>query len=298
MDNVVEASTAPVETSDTSLLGSTVAGNVEELNTEVVTQTTESTESTSTATTPSEFTMDQLLSTLDDETKASPSWEKFKNPADVAKSYLELQKMVGHKGDFVGEDATPEEFQEMWSKLGKPKDVAGYDIKVPEEFKMYDGATERATKAMEIAHEANLTKAQADKLFTGLFEMEANDISNATAFETQKLEESRDALKAEWGNDIEPMSNEVLALQQKLGMYDLLEKSGANDNPSVLIAFGKIASELGETSTIENAIASTPAGVENEIAELNAQVGEFMRKGQQVPQHIQTRLQDAFSKLG
>lgn len=245
----------------------------------------------------SSFTMDNLLGTLDDDIKENKSWEKFKSPADLAKSYLELQKMVGHKGDFVGADATPEETQAMWNKLGKPETAEAYGIELPSNLKELEGATEKVNKIAELAHEANLTTDQASKLFAGLFEIEATELDATVLSHEETFHQNQSKLHDAWGSAINEMSQEVVALEQKLGIFDDFESAGLNDNADLLIAFGKLAGELRETSTIDYAISSTPQGVESEISELNAQASEFMSKGQTVPPHIQNKLQELFGKL-
>lgn len=77
---------------------------------------------------------------LDPDLKNNPSIQKFKDPASLAKSYVELQKMVGKdKVVLPTSKSTPAEWEAFYEKIGRPKDINEYsvpEIEVPDEVKM------------------------------------------------------------------------------------------------------------------------------------------------------------------
>lgn len=122
-------------------------------------------------------------------------WAKSKgakSPEALANSYWQLEKYVG--ADKAGRgvvipkgDATPEERQAFWGKIGRPESPAGYET--PDIPGMPQG------KAAEWFHAANLTKDQASAVVEayGRFATEAEESFIATS------KNEADELKREWG---------------------------------------------------------------------------------------------------
>lgn len=281
-----------------SQIGDIAAPTIKELDNSAIEMKNASKDTTVNTDVSKTFDMNTLIGMMDENIKADKSWAKFKNPADLAKSYLELQKMVGKKGEIPSDEAAPELWNEFYSKLGKPEKADGYKIDIPEVLKNIEGVDGKVEKLKQFAFESNLTTKQANTLFNRLLDMEVSDINNSQLHFDETSKANQEKLKTAWGNGIDAMASEVKALEERLGILEAFENSGLNDNPDLLIAFGKIAQELRETSTIDTAIASTPVGIEAEIAELNSQAREFMRNGRPVPANIQNKLQDLFRRMG
>ena len=62
----------------------------------------------------------------------------FKTPADLAKSWVNAQKLIGkEKIPLPGEKATKEDWDVVFSRLGRPEKPEGYtlpEIEVPDDF--------------------------------------------------------------------------------------------------------------------------------------------------------------------
>ena len=58
-----------------------------------------------------------------------------KNANEVGKYIKELQSFAGRKGDIPKDDATDEEWDAFYQKLGRPETIEGYDFSINEEFK-------------------------------------------------------------------------------------------------------------------------------------------------------------------
>lgn len=73
---------------------------------------------------------------LDASVKEHPSLKNFKSPGDLAKSWVEAQKLIGRdKIPVPGEKATKEDWDTVFERLGRPKDKNGYtipDVKLPD----------------------------------------------------------------------------------------------------------------------------------------------------------------------
>ena len=247
---------------------------------------------------PIGYSMEDFIGTMDEDIQGNKSWEKFKSPQDMAKSYIELQKLVGVKGDIPNSDATDEDWNSFYGKLGKPETFKDYEITLPDNLKSQDGAFEKTQAVMELAHSANLTTNQANKLFEGLFELESKELTDSQDLYNRTNEASLNELKESWGNGFDEMAGEVTSLEKRLGVFDDFETNGMNSNPAFLKLMGTIANELKETSTIESAIASTPVGVETELSEVTSRIKDFMTRGESIPQHLNDRRMELFNKMG
>lgn len=95
---------------------------------------------------------------------SDPSLEKFKDktPADLAKSYKELQSFVGKpKYDVPAKDAAPEIMVEFYKKLGVPENVDGYTFDLPDTIKNDPAAQAAVKEFASVSHDLKLTAEQA-----------------------------------------------------------------------------------------------------------------------------------------
>ena len=106
----------------------------EVVNEEVVEETTET--PVETEATPG-FVESMLEQISDDDVKSSPMWKELagKSADEFGQYVKELKSYVGKKGDIPKADATDEEWNEFYSKLGRPESVEGYDFVLNEDFK-------------------------------------------------------------------------------------------------------------------------------------------------------------------
>lgn len=93
-----------------------------------------------------------------------PNLAKFKTPAEVMKSYKELQSQIGKpRFDVPAQDAPPEQVSDFYKKLGVPETPDAYDLKPDANIPEHNDETNVAfLKAFgDIAHELKLTTGQA-----------------------------------------------------------------------------------------------------------------------------------------
>ena len=68
---------------------------------------------------------------MPEELKSHPSLQKFNSPADLFKSYVSLESMLGkNKVPIPDENAPQEEWDKFYEKLGRPKTPDEYEIKL------------------------------------------------------------------------------------------------------------------------------------------------------------------------
>lgn len=209
---------------------------------------------------------------LDPDLRENPSIKKFKDPASLAKSYVELQKMIGKDKIVVPtEKSTPEEWAAFYKKVGRPDDLTGYDvpdIEVPEEVKMRE---EHLETFRQKAHELGLTKKQFAELY-GLQAEINNRIFSQHVEEAQKMMETTEtALRQEWGaayeKKIDNAQKVINSFFKDKGIHPAF-KVLANDKGFVS-AMTEIAERLGEDVIAGTArVTMTPEEAQREINKL------------------------------
>ena len=140
---------------------------------------------------------------------------------NVLGSYHNLEKMVGADKagrtiTLLGDDASPEERDAYFNKLGRPESAAQYSVALPE------GVTDdtRLTMMRNKAHELGISDAQ----FSGLAEADAAYLSATQQGMTDKAAVSAaDAeaqLRTEWGAAFELKVASIDVAAHKLGMSE------------------------------------------------------------------------------
>lgn len=114
---------------------------------------------------------------------------KFGKIGDLAKSYSELEGKLGKSLIQPGKDASEEELNSFYQKLGKPERAEAYSIKGDE-----------AQAFRELAYKNNLTDAQAVSLYEQFKAMGEKAVQQQQLATAQKAKATEDALKAEYGN--------------------------------------------------------------------------------------------------
>ena len=182
---------------------------------------------------------------LPDDLKADPSIIKFKDTSSLAKSYLHLQKNLG--GDRInlpGENATDEDWKQVYSKLGVPENIADYKVDAPE------GLDENVIgKLKEAAHKAGILPKQYQQLLNQFAEVNKQAVEEFTNNSQQTFQESQAALKREWGPGYDKNINLARAAVRDLGgeeAFKVLNDSGLANNPIILKMLAKAGETLGE----------------------------------------------------
>lgn len=249
MDNDTPAPADNVSTQ--SLLDTSAPDTTDTSTTDTSTDTTTDTSTDTTDNTDSSF--EAVLAGFSDDLKDSDSLKQFKSVEDLAKSFVEQKKLVGRKTAIPGDEATAEEWAEFYNNAGRPEGADKYGIEIPAEFADIPGASDKANAAFEAAHEAGLSKKQAETLFGKLFEGEVSEMTNQKAAAEKQYADSKDALFEAWGTGekFEAEVRKVTAFQKKAGFYEDFEAAGLNSNPTLLIALSKIANSIGADSSID-----------------------------------------------
>lgn len=199
----------------------------------------------------------QLPEELRNDVEVMKQLAKFGKIGDVAKAYSELESKIGKSMIKPADDASEEEINAFYQKLGKPETADGYSIK-----------TEEAKAFREIAYKNNLTETQFKSMYETFKEIGENAM-NQQKYDMQKqAKTTTEELKKEYGSDF-PQA--MAMLQRGVNAYggktlgNKLRDSGLladKDVVDMFIKLGKQTSESGSTagSTAEGGYKSTNEG--------------------------------------
>ena len=189
------------------------------------------------------------LQTLPEELREAPFIGKATDMQDAIGKLAHAAQYMGQAIKKPAADATPEQMEEfftklgdvpgfarlpglddidgqvaMLEKLGAPAELAGYEMPAIAEFEWSDSLTGDLKK---YAKESGMTKAQFAKFATSIGTQEQESaISNAT-----DLSDNRKAIKEAWGDSVEERENAIRGW---------LEKSTAPDSMVTMLDEGKL----------------------------------------------------------
>ena len=145
-------------------------------------------------------TAPEWLGRVPEELRSNPSLTKFQSEGDLAKSYVEIQKMVGaDKVAAPNENWTDDEWSDFYDRVGRPGEPGAYsfdNIAVPEGLPVEDGL---ALTMIEAAHKAGLSQRQFDSMFNTFLGTQGGMMAEAMQATTNAPAATEQALREEWG---------------------------------------------------------------------------------------------------
>ena len=205
-----------------------------------------------------------------EEIKNAPSLRNFKSMEGLVKSFLSAQRMVGkspHAVVIPDENATEEERNEFFTKIGRPESPDEYNIKPPENLDELglQWNDENAKAFANKAHELGLTNKQAQDLVNWHNEITVGSIKTAGEQVGQEYEQATQELKKEWGNAYDSNVKLVDTFINKLGLSELVINKGLANDPTFIKAMRGIAMKTSEDQFIEGDVRDTPSNAQEEI---------------------------------
>ena len=207
---------------------------------------------------------------LDEDLRNDPSLKHIKDIPSAIKSYVHAQRMVGQdKFNVPNKYATPDEWDNIYNKLGRPESADKYDIKL-EENSMISPEFLQGFKAS--AHKAGLNPAQASEFMNFYGNQVKEAQTQIAAYEEQQSKEEVEGLKKEWGA---AYPSKIKAAQEALTSFggpeimNYLKESGLDKDVTLAKFFAKIGEALTEDNNAEGghsqSNALTPSQAHKEI---------------------------------
>lgn len=206
---------------------------------------------------------------IDQELQGDPSLADIKDINGLAKSYINAQKMVGaDKVVIPGADASPDELNEFYNRLGRPEQYEFEKIDLPEGFE-HSEPMDNAMK--QLMHETGLTNAQANKLYSGYLQYLGNEYQEALGQNDQMRAEWDSQLKRDLGKAYDESVDLSQRAAQELGGEELLkwfDETGQGDNPMFVKLFAKIGKMMSEAGAEPGDVKSFEMTPETAMAEI------------------------------
>ena len=132
--------------------------------------------------------------------KSHPKIQEFKDADGLAKSYLELQSVLGNEKIAVPKDENDKVAIDLLNKaIGIPEDVAGYKMEAPKPPEGLEHMAFGLDEFKEMALKHKLTPTQAEGLMNEYVGLLGNLKVNAEKQYMDGLDATKNELKAEWG---------------------------------------------------------------------------------------------------
>lgn len=205
----------------------------------------------------------QTLDLIEDEgIRSDKSLAKFQKPDDLIKSYKALEAAMGADKATILKIPTvpfaeaPDAYNEIFDKLGRPKEAKEYGIKAPEGIQMQDGALDQFT---ELAHKNGMSKTQAAALAEWYFNNTTKAFQVQADTRKADFEKNMTDLKTEFGQAYEEKLGDAKKAIIHLGGQELLDqvnKSGQGANAAFIKAMAKAGAMLREDGHIKENSAS------------------------------------------
>ena len=215
----------------------------------------------------------------------------FTSMDDFVKSYLSAQRLVGaNKVAIPNKMATDEDWEEVYSKLGRPAKPEDYKYSFSEEEINQD----QLKNFNETAHRIGLLPKQAERIIKFYNEMNTQaEVDNQKMFEVKQTEAMAD-LKKEFGptytkrlDQAKKLATETLG-NEMLNNTVLKDGTRLGDSVEVIKAFSMLADKLSEDEIIkgEGTGYQTASEIEKEISELTEDGSPYWNKTH--PNHAKT----------
>ena len=198
----------------------------------------------------------------------------------LAKTAIHAQSMVGaEKIAIPGNWANDDDWNGVYTKLGRPESSDGYDLKNPEGVDNIDNDVKGWYQGL--AHEAGLNNRQAQKIYDAYIAKSAEMAPENTELSEEQIEiqkgETELTLKKEWGkafDDKLDAAKGVLAKFAPEGFAETLTKDGMplGNSPDFIKTMADIGSfinsKVGEDKIVgdKQTPALTPQDAQKEIA--------------------------------
>jgi len=223
---------------------------------------------------------------ISEEFRNDPNISKFTEIDALAKSYINATRMIGQdKVAVPNENSTDDQWNEVYTKLGRPESADKYTLDAKSEVAPID---ETAIKTFaETSHKLGLNNKQAQGIleyYKGI--MESNVQQSKIDVETSQAQAEQE-LRQEWGKAFDDNVKKAGSLAKaNLGVeiLDMQLQNGTRlgDHPDIIKGFAKIADMMSEDKIVSTESENVDQGkdVEQEISRImNDRTGPYWNKG-------------------
>jgi len=250
----------------------------EQITQETVPVETTSTETPQPTATPSTVssgdTPASWKSSISEEFRNDPNIEKFTEIDALAKSYINATRMIGQdKVAVPNKNSTEDQWNEVYSKLGRPETADKYALNIESEaVAMDEGAIKNFA---EQSHKLGLNNTQAQGILEFYKNNMESNMQRATVDTETAQAKAETELRAEWGKEFDNNVSKASALAKanmNPEILDLQMQDGTRigDHPEIIKGFAKIAGMLSEDKLV-----STESESVNSMKDLQSEISSI-----------------------
>jgi len=250
------------------------------------TQTTTETQTPISSTTEQPTVAKSWKEAISEEFRSDPNIAKFTEIDALAKSYINATRMIGQdKVAVPNNNSTEDQWNEVYSKLGRPESPDKYELNVKSDVVPID---ETAIKTFaETSHKLGLNNRQAQ----GILEFYKNSMEGSAQQSKIDMETAQanaeQQLRQEWGKTFEDNVRKAGSLAKaNLGVevldMQLQDGTRLGDHPDIIKGFAKIADMMSEDKIVSTESENVNQGkdIESEISSIvNDKNSPYWNKG-------------------
>jgi hypothetical protein len=235
------------------------------------------------------------------ELRENKSITKFKEPGELAKSYVNLEKMLGSRTEVPADDAPKEQWDAWFKKIGVPETADGYDPPAVPEGMTLDQGILKATR--EKFRELGVPKAQAKKLMDWYITQEIERTNSILRERAVQHEQGMESLNKKWG----AAAPRQIALCQRVvaelggeSVKKILDETGVGNEPAIVEFLARVGGMMEEDKLITQVnVGTSKEQAEAEIAKIRAEAGKDKKhplRNKAHPEHaaVAKRFQDLY----
>ena len=217
-----------------------------------------------------------FMEMIPEELREHPSLAPIKDVGNLARSYVNAQRLIGSDKVPLPANPTDEDLDNIYSRLGRPEDASGYEIAT-------DGTliTEEVASAYaDVAHKLRLTPEQANGIleyYKGTIGQTEEEMQQIAA---QQAEETAAELRREWGRAFEDKVALAKDVVDQFAGSEILQmrlEDGTmiGNHPAFIKAFAAIG-DFKSTVTSEDTISDGAVNRQFTPAQAQAEVDAIM----------------------
>lgn len=199
-----------------------------------------------------------FLSTIPEELRDHPSLSPIKDVENLARSYVNAQKLIGADKIPLPVNPTDEDLDRIYDRLGRPETSEGYEISADGNIITEEIAKEYA----DMAHKLRLSPQQASGILEYYQSLVGQNESSMEANDAKVMQDTEMSLKKEWGDSYSTKLSMAKEVVESFASADMLEMRLADgtkigNHPDFIKAFAKIA-DFRHNMTGEDTVADAP----------------------------------------
>lgn len=218
-----------------------------------------------------------FLSLVPEELRDHPSLSPIKDVPNLARSYINAQRLIGTDKLPLPANPTDEDLDNIFGRLGRPEQPDGYAIQADGNILTEDDTT----RFKEAAHALRLTPDQATGILNYYLSEASNSAEGMQVTMKEQAEQTEASLRQEWGQAYDTKLQAAQSAIKEfdgdgvLGM-DLADGTKVGNHPAFVKVFAAIA-DFKKTVTSEDSIAEPAMANVMTRQQAQAEVDTIMR---------------------